>query len=221
MAASRIIDLRKLLAERFPQEQFPPANRLVTGLGIFDEALDGGLKKGAITELASTPGNAGSATIIAALLQRACRDRYFIALIDGRDSFDPQSGGNNALPHLLWIRCRKAAEALQAADLLLRDGNFPLVILDLVLNPVMELRRIPSRNWYRLQRLVECAPTAFLVLTPQSMISSAQWKLALENRWTLPQLDWEAPDLQARLTIRVQRAQPNQWRGEEAIASTG
>jgi hypothetical protein len=26
------------------------------------------------------------------------------------------------------------------------------------------------------------------------MISSAQWKLALENRWTLPQLDWEAPD---------------------------
>ena len=101
---------------------------------------------------------------------------------------------------------------MQAADLLLRDGNFPLVILDLVLNPVAELRKIPQSNWYRLQRLVEPAPTAFLVLTSRSMISSAQWKLALENRWTLPQLDWAAADLQAQLQIRLQRAQPNKWR---------
>nr|MBA3544307.1 hypothetical protein [Chthoniobacterales bacterium] len=220
-APSSIIDLRKLLAERFPQEQVPPPDRLVTGLGIFDDALAGGLSKGAITELTSAAGNAGSATIIAALLHRACHDRSFIALIDGRDSFDPQSFDGSALPHLLWVRCRKAAEALQAADLLLRDGNFPLVILDLVLNPVTELRRIPANNWYRLQRLVEPAPTAFLVLTPRSMISSAQWKLTLENRWTLPQLEWAAPDLQGRLQIRVQRAQPNKWRAEPAIAQAG
>ncbi len=210
MAANRIIDLRKLLAERFPQEPLPPSGRLVTGLRIFDEALDGGLTKGAITELTSAPGSAGSATTIAALLHRACHDRYFIALIDGRDSFDPTASGGidgSALPHLLWVRCRKAIEAMQAADLLLRDGNFPLVILDLFLNPVEELRRIPQSNWYRLQRLVEPAPTAFLVLTPRSMISSALWKCCLENRWTLPQLDWEASDLQAQLKIRVQRRQ--------------
>jgi len=174
--------------------------------------LDGGLTKGAITELTSAPANAGSATLIAALLQRAGRERYFIALIDGRDSFDPQSIGGAALRHLLWVRCRKAAEAIQAADLLLRDGNFPLVILDLVLNPVPELRKIPSSNWYRLQRLVEPGPIAFLVVTPRSMISSAQWKLALENRWTLRQLDWKAVDLQAQVKIRLQRAQPNKWR---------
>jgi len=221
MAASRIIDLRKLLAERFPQEPLPPLDRCVTWLRIFDEALEGGLTKGAITELTSAPGNAGSATIIAALLQRACRDRFFIALIDGRDSFDPPSGAEHALPHLLWVRCRKVAEAMSAADLLLRDGNFPLVILDLGLNPVTELRRIPSSNWYRLQRLVEPAPTAFLVLTPRSMISSAQWKLVLENRWRLPQLDEEASTLQAQLKIRVQRVQPNKRRSEERIASMG
>ena len=212
MAASKIIDLRKLLAERFPQETLPPAGRLVTGLRILDEALDGGLTKGAITELTSAPARAGSATLIAALLQRAGRERYFIALIDGRDSFDPQSIGGAALRHLLWVRCRKAVEAIQAADLLLRDGNFPLVILDLVLNPVPELRKIPSSNWYRLQRLVEPGPIAFLVVTPRSMISSAQWKLALENRWTLRQLDWKAVDLQAQVKIRLQRAQPNKWR---------
>lgn len=212
MAASIIIDLRKLLAQRFPQEQVSPGDRLQTGLRIFDETLAGGLTKGALTELSSPPGNAGSASIIAALLQRAGRERSFLALIDGRDSFDPQSMEASVLPHLLWVRCRKASEAIQAADLLLRDGNFPLVLLDLVLNPATELRRIPQSHWYRLQRLVEPAPTAFLVFTPQSMISSAQWKLTLENRWTLPQLDWEGTKLQGQLRARLQRAQPNKWR---------
>jgi hypothetical protein len=218
MAANRIIDLRTLLAERFPQEPLPPADRFSTGLPAFDETLGGGLTKGAITELSSAPPNAGSASIIAALLQRACREHYFIALIDGRDSFDPQSIGGTALRHLLWVRCHKASEAMQATDLLLRDGNFPLVILDLVLNPVAELSRIPPSSWYRLQRLVESAPTAFLIFTPRSMINSAQWKLALENRWTLSQLDWAAADLQAQLKIRVQRAQLNKWRREGEMA---
>jgi hypothetical protein len=222
MGANKMIDLRQLLAERFPQEPLrSPNDRLVTGLRIFDETLEGGLTKGAITELSATSHRAGSASIIAALLHRACRDRFFMALIDGRDSFDPQSIGGAALRHLLWVRCRRATEAVQAADLLLRDGNFPLVILDLVLNPAVELRRIPSSNWYRLQRLVEPAPTAFLVLTPQSMISSAQWKLVLENRWTLPHLDWAAEDLQAQLKFRLQRAQPNKWRSEPALARAG
>ncbi|MEO5718986.1 MAG: hypothetical protein ABIR29_10490 [Chthoniobacterales bacterium] len=221
MAASSIIDLRKLLAERFPQEQLPPGDRLVTGLDIFDQRLEGGLTKGAITELSSAPPSAGSASIMAALLQRACHDRSFLALIDGRDSFDPSSVGGNALRHLLWVRCHTAVEAIQAADLLLRDGNFPLVILDLVLNPVAELQKIPASNWYRLQRLVEPAPTAFLVFTPRSMISSAQWKLSLENRWTLPQLDREAATLQAGLKIRLQRAQPNKWRSESKLAQAG
>ena len=212
MAASSIIDLRKLLTERFPQKALPPAGRLVTGLRIFDELLDGGLSKGAITELSSGPANAGSATLIAALLERACRERYFVALIDGRDSFDPQSVGRTLLRHLLWVRCRQAAAAIQASDLLLRDGNFPLVILDLVLNPVEEMRKIPPANWYRLQRLVEPASTAFLVLTRRSMISSAQWKLSLENRWTLPQLDWPVTDLHGQMRTRLERAQPNKWR---------
>ena len=217
MPANRIIDLRKLLAERFPQESLPVANQLATGLEKLDSSLNGGLTKGAITELASPFPNTGSASLIAALLQRAARKRDFIALIDGRDSFDPQPIWGTALRHLLWVRCDKAKEAMQAADLLLRDGNFPLVILDLVLNPLSELRQIPSSNWYRLQRLVEPAPTAFLVLTPRSMISSAQWKLSLENRWTLPQLDWAATDLQAQLQFQLQRAQPNKWRTEQKL----
>jgi len=136
-------------------------------------------------------------------LQRAHRDGFFLALVDGRDSFDPQASGNEVLRHLLWVRCRQAAQAVQAADFLLRDGNFPLVVLDLALNPPEEVGKIPQTHWYRLQRLVEAAPTAFLILTRQSIISSAQLKMSLRNSWRLADLD--ETDLSRRLKIEVNR----------------
>jgi hypothetical protein len=182
-ASSKIVDLRNLLAERFPQPPALAQARIATGLRSLDEATGGGLPKGAITELTSPNLSAGSASLIQHLLQTAHAERYFLALIDGHDSFDPQPLGNTRLRNLLWIRCAKTFDAVKAADLLLRDGNFPIVILDLVLNAPNELRRIPQSSWYRLQRLVEPAPTAFLILTRQSIISSAQVKLVLENNW--------------------------------------
>ena len=213
--SSSIVDLRNLLAERFPQQAPPPHHRLATGLPFIDEAIDGGLPKSAITELSSSNVSAGTALLICALLERAHRDGYFLGLIDGRDSFDPQSPGQARLHNLLWVRCTKAFDAVKAADLLLRDGNFPLVILDLVLNFPEELRKIPQTTWYRLQRLVEAAPTAFLVLTRASILSSAQLKLSLENAWTLA--DLEQDDLAPRLKIIVKRTQG----GRQAMLGAG
>ncbi len=202
--AGSVLDLRKLLTERFPHAPAAAATQLVTGLAFLDEAIGGGLPKGAITELISPEVSAGSASLIHALLETAQRDCYFLALIDGRDSFDPQPLGNACLGHLLWMRCTKALEAIKAADLLLRDGNFPLVIVDLVLNPREELRKIPQTNWYRLQRLVESASTACLIMTRQGMVSSAQLKIVLENVWSLESFEQE--DAISRLRIRVQRS---------------
>src|SRR5213596_3507192 len=205
--SGKIVDLRKLLAERFPQPPFPAATRLATGLSFVDQAIGGGLPRGAITELISPQISAGSASFIQALLQAAHRDRYFLALIDGRDSFDPSALaelGKVRLRNLLWVRCSKALKALKAADLLLRDGNFPLVIVDLVLNPREELRKIPQTNWYRLQRLVESAPTACLVLTRLGTVSSAQLKIVLENSWTLE--SFEEENAISQLQIRVERS---------------
>jgi hypothetical protein len=205
-ASNKMVHLRKLLAERFPQTQLSPGATISTGLACIDRAIGGGLPKGVITELISPPPSVGSASLIHALLHAAYRDRYFIALVDGRDSFDPSvSGGlgNSCLRNLLWVRCRKAIEAIKAADLLLRDGNFPLVIVDLILNAREDLK-IPQTSWYRLQRLVETAPTACLVLTRQSMISSAQLKIVLENSSTLK--TFEEDDAISRLRVRVQRS---------------
>jgi len=213
-ASSKLIDLRQLLAERFPQTFAPGTDRLRTGLPAIDTAI-GGLPKNAITELSSPHPSAGSAFLIHALLHCAHRDGFFVALVDGTDSFSPHAAGHAALRNLLWVRCRQASQAVPAADLLLRDGNFPLVILDLVLNATDELRKIPQTNWYRLQRLVEAAPTAFLVLTRRSVISSAQLKLSLENAWRLA--DLEELDLTARLKIQVERVHG----GREIMARAG
>ncbi len=206
-----IVDLRNLLAKRFPHAPAPPATLLTTGLSFLDRAISGGFPKGAITELISPPPSAGSASLIHLLLHAAQRDRYFIALIDGRDSFDPQPLGKACLRHLLWVRCSSAFEAIKAADLLLRDGNFPLVIVDFALNAPEELRKIPQTNWYRLQRLIEAATTACLVLSRQSMVSSAQLKIVLENSWTLK--TFSEQNSVSRLRFRIQRSHLNQQKG--------
>src|SRR6266496_4981411 len=87
--SGKIIDLRNLLAIRFPQAPMPLGTRLVTGLAFFDQPAGGGLPKGAITELITPPRSAGSASLVHAFIRGAYRDKYFVALIDGRDSFDP------------------------------------------------------------------------------------------------------------------------------------
>jgi recA bacterial DNA recombination protein len=223
--SGKIIDLRNLLAIRFPQAPMPVGTRLVTGLAFFDQPVGGGLPKGAITELISPRRSAGSASLVHAFIRGAYRDKYFVALIDGRDSFDPCALANSILHQLLWVRCIKALEAVKAADLLLRDGNFPLVIVDLILNSAEELRKIPQTTWYRLQRLVESVSTACLVLTRYEMVSSAQLKLVLENSWNLETL--EKHDAISQLRIVVKRSHlksvvpPSVAAATEGAASNG
>ena len=203
-ASAKIIDLRNLLAERFPHPSCTTARDLITGLACLEEAIGGGLPRSAIIELISPQTSAGSALLIHALIHSASRNNYFLALIDGRDSFDPCGLDNARLQHLLWVRCSKASEGVKVADLLLRDGNFPLVIIDLLLNAPEELRKIPQTNWYRLQRLVEVLPTACLVLTRYEMVSSAQLKLVLENSWNIQ--TFESEEALSRLRMGVKRS---------------
>lgn len=199
---SRVIELRKILAERFPNPVLLTPAPWESGVPGLDRV--GGLRRGAITEITSPPPSAGSALLIHSLLQEACRKRFFIALIDGVDSFDVESVEAETLSHLLWVRCENTAQAFKAADLLLRDGNFPIVILDLILNPVNELRRIAATSWYRLQRLVEPAATAFVVMSRHNLVASAQLKLQLESSWSLADLAQDHAG--EKLKLRLRRA---------------
>ena len=205
MAVSRqIINLRNVLAERFQQPLTLSGGQI--SIPLLEGVTDGGLRKNTITEIISTTASAGSALLIHNLLQIAQRDRFFLALIDGRDSLDVESVDPKVLRHLLWIRCQKVTEAIKAADFLLRDGNFPVVILDLVLNPAEELRRIPASSWYRLQRLVESILTAFVVISRHNMVPSAHRKIVLENRWKLSDLSRDNPSTQLQFKVRRSKA---------------
>lgn len=201
MAGSeKIIHLRELLAERFPSEPVCRGGaQVATGIRHFDALLEGGLWQGTVTELTCRPASGGSASVLAGVLRFAAIESRPVALVDGRDSFSPEG----PLTHLLWVRCRDAAQALQATDLLVRDGNLGLVILDLRAN--RDLRGIPSTQWYRLQRATESSPSALLVLTPHPMVPSAQMKFTLDAELPIGALNEQQSELLDRLQIQLAR----------------
>ena len=213
-----IIELRQLLAERFPHLRFCTEQALAksaavwpTGLPQIDNVLDGGLPRSAITELVSPGSSAGSALLSFALLCGAHESRQWMALVDGRDSFDPAAVGEKPFSRFLWVRCRNTAQALQASDLLLRDGNLALITLDLRMNPAAELRKISSATWHRFQRLLEPASTALFVISPCTLVANARARLELTNRFTLDALDKPRAELLSELKINLvhQRSVPD------------
>jgi hypothetical protein len=103
------------------------------------------------------------------------------ALIDAADAFEPGGLEASALRHLLWVRCQKASEAMRAADLLLRDGNLRVVLIDLRLRPVRELFALPSSVWHRLRLLAERGGAAVAVFSPCQVVACAA------GRWAAPQ----------------------------------
>jgi hypothetical protein len=183
---AKVIELRRLLAERFPPSR--PGNGAVrpdvaaTGLDGLDDLLGGGLPRGEFTELIAEGHGTGSGQVLHGWLQHVAAEGQYLALIDGTDTFDAAVEEPAVLSRLLWVRCRKAGEALQAADLLLRDRNFPLIALDLKLNPTAQLRKIPSSVWHRFKRLLEQTHAAVLVVTPAPLVSGAACRVRVESR---------------------------------------
>jgi hypothetical protein len=166
-----------------------------------DHTLPGGLPRAALTELCASEKSWGSALILRQLIRHAAASHQWLALIDGIDSFDPGAFDNATLENLLWLRCHNAAEAIKATDLVLRDGNLPVVILDLALNPARELRKIPSSIWFRFQRLVEDGNAAFLAITPTPMASSAKHRLFLHGALPVDAFHLTESQLLDRLVI--------------------
>ncbi len=195
-----MIALRELLAQKFPLHEHLSSGTLPTGLDAFDQT-EGGLRRGALTELAGSPG--AGALFIEALLALLPREKCFAALVDGGRSFDAESGPPEALRRLLWVLCGTADLAVKAADLLLRDGNLPLIVVDLQPLPARELQRIPASTWHRFQRLVEESSTAFIVLTPRPMVEAAAVRIAIQNVWTLPAMCERRRTLLHRLRAQV------------------
>ena len=214
--------LRRLLAERFPPATPRFAAVLPTGATAIDELTGGGLPAGGITEVVAPAPSSGGQLLMLSLLATTRARRARAALVDGLDAFDPQSHEPSSLQHLVWVRCRTLDEALHAADLLVRDANFALVVVDLRGFTLSALRGVPATTWYRWQRAVERTDLALVVLTTaapfrqalrqaqgpervEGLVGSAQLRLYLAGTFQLAAFDEEQVGLAFRLPVEVQR----------------
>ena len=209
----RLADLRRILGEKFPASEQKPGGILPTGLAAVD-AAEGGLRRAALTELHGSSGT--GALFLQAMLRTCGREKIFAALVDAGRSFEPANSSSAMLSRLLMVLCSDATHAIKSVDLLLRDGNLSVVLLDLQAAPTQEIRRIPASTWHRFQRLVEQTATAFVVLTPQPIVEGAQVRIAAPARWTLAaQRRWRR-DLLAEISAQVfPRRAAARWTGED------
>lgn len=205
--AATVASLRQLLAERFPQASRPAGGVVPTGIPSADEAA-GGLPRHALSELICPAPSAGGHLFIAQLLAGTRARSARVALIDAADQFDPCSLPPEELEHLVWVRCARPGDALPVADLLVREDNFDLVVLDLSALALPVLRRIRAAAWQRLQRAAEQTDLAFLVLSPCTLVPGARLRLQLGRPHGLAALELERPHLAVDLEVFVQRQRP-------------
>lgn len=166
--SSKILTGAELLRRIRQREEAPP---LETRLPGFD-ALDGGLRRGAMLELVGPP-SSGRFAIASAALASATAAGENAALVDLGDSLDPYSAGaaGVVLARLLWVRPRDFKEAVLSAETVLSAG-FPLVVLDCGARP-QPWRRVPDAAWLRLARATETHRSIFLVVSPKHVTGTA------------------------------------------------
>jgi recombination protein RecA len=173
--------------KRSTPEVFP------TGIPAIDREL-GGIPKGALTQICAPAGiTSGRTSMLVAMLAQATGKEQFCALVDAMDCFDPESAEANGvcLSHLLWVRCsgrrmKSVEQAFKAADILIQNGGFGVIAIDLGDVDEKLIRKIPLTTWFRFARVMEPLPTALVMLLPYpaaqncaaltlNVSASAQW----------------------------------------------
>jgi hypothetical protein len=164
-----------------------------TGIPAIDREI-GGIPKGALTQIcAPACVTSGRTTLLLSLLAQVTANKQFCAVVDANDCFDPESAGvmGVCLSRVLWVRCShrgmKAVEqAFKSADILIQNGGFGVIAIDLGNVDEKLVRKIPLTTWFRFARVMEALPTALVILLPYpaaqscaaltlNLAASAQW----------------------------------------------
>jgi hypothetical protein len=210
MPASAALRLEEILSKALAAK---PGSRLLAGLGArisvasalapraepaeplavvepLDCLLAGGLPKGKLTEFVGRR-SSGRFAIALAALASATSSGEAAALVDLDSHLDPQGAAAAGvdLERLLWVRPRRAKEALASAEILLATG-FALVVVDLGLFP-RGARYLPDAVWVRLARAAQSRGASLLLLTP-----------------------WRVSGIAAAAVVTAERARPL-WHGAD------
>jgi hypothetical protein len=165
-----------------------------SGSSNVDEILQGGYAPGKITEVVEPLPSCGAQSLIHAAIQNARNQLKFVALVDTFNQFDPQSESDDSLESLLWVRCDKMKLAIKACDILVRDGNFALLILDMRPRPGNRVGYIQPQMWYRIQRTCEQSQLPFLVFSHESQVPCAFQRIQLNQTFDLDYIDHPSID---------------------------
>jgi hypothetical protein len=157
-----------------------------------------------LVEVVARSGGAG--LVVSGVLGEAARQGRAVALVDGADTFDPQDAGPERCRWLLWVRCHRLDEAVKAADLLARDGNLPVVLLDLQQAQATGLRRLPGSTWFRLRSVAATSGTLLLALTPEPSATCADLRVTLDPRPPAHPFERPRAELEASLRGTVTKA---------------
>lgn len=199
--AANLAALRSLVAAWSPVDRRFSGGQ-PTGIESLDTALGGGLPAGQLTEFVV---ESGGQFVLARLLETTRSSRQRVALIDASDTFAPECVGPELLRHLVWARCRAPAEALAVADILIRDGNYAAVMLDLRDAAVPALNRIPGTSWHRLHRVAERQSAAILVLSRHGAVPAVRFRLLVSLDLSLAGLRRAHAELLQNLSVETLR----------------
>ena len=203
-SALRVRKLDRTLTTALPPvDRIDPSALVVTDLAALDAALQGGLPRGQLSEIAG-PRSSGRTSLLLQVIAAATRRGDIAALVDTFDRLDVASAdaAGIVLDRLLWVRGqaitrmqdaglrthpdawsatpgpsglfdRTIDRALKALNLVLQAGGFGVVAIDLADVPPLALKRIPYTTWLRVQRAIEGSDTACVLLTPEPLSRSA------------------------------------------------
>jgi hypothetical protein len=161
----------------------PEPEMLSTDIYALDNRT-GGIPKSGLTQICAPVGiSSGRTTLLLSLMREVTNREEFCALVDASDCFDPASAeaAGVDMSRLLWVRCqskrgmRLLEQAFKAADIIVQNGGFGLIAVDLGNIEERLLRKVPLSTWFRFARVVEKMPTAlvFLLSHPAAQSCSA------------------------------------------------
>ncbi len=202
MAAAVIDELRRKLREKFPEAHaaLPVAEEEAPPEQPFDPSF---FPVGAISEVVGS----GVGMLVAGLLGEPaeCASLPDFVLVDGGDGFDPGSYTAQACSRLLWVRCLTAEEMLKAADLLVRDGNVPFILLDTCGIARRDLQALPGSLWWRLKLAAEASGCRLVVMSAAPQVPCATVRVALTARLGLEDFEVPRRDLVGRMRVGEER----------------
>jgi len=192
--------LRAEVEKRLPSAfmTYKPEYRgsIPTGIPAVDSLVQG-IPLHALTEICGNDmASSGKTSLMVSLLAEVSQNRC-CALVDASDSFDPETGYDAGInfPRMLWVRCGKVKtkfsplqQAFKVADILLQNGSFKLIAVDISGIREHVVRKIPLSMWYRFSRVVEKHSTA-LVFVEQEPHAASCAELVLRLRTEPPRLD--------------------------------